>query len=454
MLYTTLILCLGLIIISIALCILYKHENRSSTYEFFSPIPTTSYKTDIADLDQNTYYIVGTRKISNTTSPAQNGGEACPVEFPQTIYVEAPVRPADCITRDSNPVLDDTYYEMGTTAIQGITIFPRYFTTNVAINIPVTTTTADTAVKSISYNEAGHVLIVGMTSGFAYWSSNFGTATQSFNLLPSGTVTFGSASIGRGNFVMANRVTPTNDSILYFRNTNPTSNWATINDRDTYYAGTQSAIGTVPGIQGSSSFPTDNVLFIIGTNGDLYLQQQGASWFRWMFSQQPRRVSSISLDQTVATAVIYVPPSGTTLATSTIFMVSFQAGGNVSRAPGGIGAEIATANTSSFRRVVGNPSNITYVCAGEDLRAFAINSEGKILICNNITTASTPSDWKQLPLPSGTIFSKVFYRKTINDIVYAIDNTGRVYVQRNVDAMFTREFNLIPPSTTTLTTTA
>jgi hypothetical protein len=34
----------------------------------------------------NHFYYIGTRIVSNTRSPAQNGGEPCPAEFPTTIY--------------------------------------------------------------------------------------------------------------------------------------------------------------------------------------------------------------------------------------------------------------------------------------------------------------------------------------------------------------------------------
>ena len=96
-----------------------------------------------------------------------------------------------------------------------------------------------------------------------------------------------------------------------------------------------------------------------------------------------------------------------------------------------------------YLELSGSPNNISYVCAGEDLRAFAVDADGNILICNNITTASTPSDWIILPKISSVVFSKVFYRQTSNDIAYALDVNGKVYVQKGVNAMFKQLFNLI-----------
>ena len=395
--------------------------------------------TDISQLDPTKFYLVGTRTKSNIKSPAQNGGTECP-DYPITIYKEAAIVNADCIspTAAISSVPDDTFYSYGTSSVPGVVIFPRFFTTNITFNIPITTTTNDTSVKSISYNDSGNVLIVGNTSGIVYWSSNFGTSTQSFNSMPGGTVTFTNASIGKGSYVVGGRMT---DNVLYWRSTAPTSNWNAIQDRSTLYNGTQVAIGTVSGIQGYNGLP-DNVVMIIGTDGNVYLQQNGAYFFKIIWSQQPAKATSISLDQTVATIVQYTPSSGTTLASSIIFMTSFQAGGNVAKAPGGIGSEIATTNTAAFKKVIGNPNNIKYLCAGEDLRAFAINDLGNMLICNNITTATTPSDWIVLPSLSGVKFSKVFYRKTANNIAYAIDESGKVYVQRDVDSIFKQLFNL------------
>ena len=397
--------------------------------------------TDISQLDPTKFYLVGTRTKSNIKSPAQNGGTECP-DYPITIYKEAAIVNADCIspTAAISSVPDDTFYSYGTSSVPGVVIFPRFFTTNITFNIPVTTTTNDNATKSISYNTNGTVLIVGNTSGNLYWSSNFGTSTQSFNLISGGTNTFNNASIGMGNFYVGGRLTPSNDNLLMAGTT--TGSMSPIQNGSSYYYGTQQAIGTVTGIQGYVGTP-DNVLMTIGLNGRVFLQQQGAFWYRIVWSQDPARASSISLDQTVATIVQYTPSSGTTLASSIIYMVSLQPGGNVAKAPGGIGAEISTLGTAGFKKVVGNPNNIVYLCAGEDLRAFAINSDGNMLICNNITTASSPSDWIVLPSLTGLKFKQVFYRKTANNIAYAINESGKVYVQRDVDSMFKQLFNLI-----------
>jgi hypothetical protein len=427
------------IIIALLLLIIYI-QSSNEPFRFMNRFALTGeITTDINNIDPNTYYLVGTRTKSNTTIPAQNGGIECP-EFPVTIYKKAKTDDAKCASKTGDiTAADDSYYSFSTTAVPGVNIFPRFFTTEIIFNIPVTTTTADTSTKSISYNTNGNVLIVGNTSGLIYWSSNFGTSTQSFNAMKSGKVTFNNASFGMGNNFIGGRLTPTNDNLLYFGTTNGSVN--PIDNRGSYYYGTQQAIGTVPNIQGFNGSP-DNVLMTIGNDGNVFLQQQGVSWYRMVWSQQPAKASSISLDQTVCTIVQYTPASGSSLPQSIIFMVSLQAGGNVANAPGGIGAEISTLGTVGFKKVVGNPNNIVYVCAGEDLRAFAINSDGNLLICNNITTASSPSDWIILPTAKAIQFSQVFYRKTANDIAYALDTNGKVYVQRGVNAMFKQMFNL------------
>ena len=179
------------------------------------------------------------------------------------------------------PVLDDTYYTFTESGVLGSAVFPRFFTSRIAINIPLTSTTADTAVKSISYNTAGTVLIVGNTSGVVYWSSNFGTSSQSFNPVNTGVVKFNQASIGNGVAIAGGRMTPTNDNLLYAGNISPGNinggSMAPIDNRGTYYNGTQTVIGTVPGIQGFTAGVGDNVFLTIGTDGNVYLQQQGVS---------------------------------------------------------------------------------------------------------------------------------------------------------------------------------
>ena len=398
--------------------------------------------TDISQLDPTKFYLVGTRTKSNIKSPAQNGGTECP-DYPVTIYKEAAVVNADCIspTAAISSVPDDTFYSYGTSSVPGVVILPRFFTTNITFNIPITSTTNDNATKSISYNLNGQVLLVGETSGNAYWSSNFGASNQSFNVIPSGVVKFDNASLGMGNVTAGGRSLPTNDKLIYAGTL--TGGYAPIQNRTSYYYGTQQAIGTVPNIQGHAAGTYDNIFMTIGLDGNVFLQQQGSYYYKLVWSQQPGKASSISLDKTVATIVQYKPASGTTLASSIIFMVSLQPGGNVANAPGGIGAEISTLNTVAFKKVLGSPNNISYVCAGEDLRAFAVDADGNILICNNITTASTPSDWIILPKISSVVFSKVFYRQTSNDIAYALDVNGKVYVQKGVNAMFKQLFNLI-----------
>jgi hypothetical protein len=430
-------------LIILLLCVIIYMQSCNEPFKFMKRFALTG---DIVyaekNLDPNTYYLVGTRSKSNTIVDAQNGGITCP-EFPVTVYKKAPVENAKCVDTKgdiNSPNVDDTFYSYSTTAVLGVNISPRYFTTKIDFIIPVTTTISDTSTKDISYNTNGTVLIVGNTSGNLYWSSNFGTSTQSFNLISGGTNTFNNASIGMGNFYVGGRLTPSNDNLLMAGTT--TGSMYPIQNGSSYYYGTQQAIGTVTGIQGYVGTP-DNVLMTIGLNGRVFLQQQGAFWYRIVWSQDPAKASSISLDQTVATIVQYTPASGTSLPQSIIYMVSLQPGGNVANAPGGIGAEISTLGTAGFKKVVGNPNNIVYLCAGEDLRAFAINSDGNILICNNIAKASSPSDWIILPLDKvPPKFKKVFYRKTVNDIAYALDNDGKVYVQRNVDAMFKQMFNL------------
>jgi hypothetical protein len=404
------------------------------------------------------YYSIGNLIISNTLTKQINEGVNNCIEFPLKAYKEAPQFfttnipfPKEANVNNatscqvSSCTLESQICPPNVAGANGITRICKNntwvsYTSSMVIN---TIPTKDVAVNSISYNKDGVVLVVGKTSGLVYRSTNFGTSSQTFTLVPSGTVTFSNASIGMGNFVVGGRVGPTNDNLLYSNYNITNSNFSVIYS-GSYHYGVQNAVGTVPGIQGYTVGAFDNVLLCIGTNGDLYLQQQGAYWYRWLFSQQPGKVNSISLDQTVATAVMYTEGSISKgiLPVSTIFMISFQPGGNVSKAPGGIGAEIATANTSSFKKVVGNPNNITYLCAGEDLRAFAVTDTGSMLICNDITKAKTLLDWVVLPAPPSVKFSKVFYRKTLSDIAYAIDINGQIYVQNGVNAIFKQMFNL------------
>jgi hypothetical protein len=214
---------------------------------------------------------------------------------------------------------------------------------------------------------------------------------------------------------------------------------------------------------GSSPKNIDNLwLARIQSSRELVLYAQNIFWFGGVLKNSttnaPIPVSSLSLDRTVATAVSYTPATGTALATSTIFMMSIQLNdADVATAPGGIGFNMASTvsngypggtagvNSTRWSRVVGNPNNIVSVCAGEDLRAFAIDDTGSLWICNNITqgrvgTTGLPSTWIRIPGPRDIQFSQVYYRQSTLNIAYAIDTQGRVYVERDVNGLFNAYF--------------
>jgi hypothetical protein len=301
----------------------------------------------------------------------------------------------------------------------------------------------DTSTNSISYNTAGTVVIVGNTSGTVYWSNTFTTATPSFNAVNASGITFYNASIGNRNYVMGGRKSPGNDYLAYGGNISGVLGPIQAGpDTGSYANGVQCAVGTVTQIQGWSAGVYDNILLIINTlNNAIWMQVASAFYFRVIL--QVNNIVSMSLDQTVATALTYTPTSGTTLSSSVIYMASLQAASNIATAPGGIGVDVMNFSTGNWKKVLGNPNNIKYLCAGEDLRAFAITDVGTILICNNISTAASPSDWVTLPLnTSPPIFSKIYYRKTLSDIAYAIDTSGNVYMQTGINNIFKKLFNL------------
>ena len=72
-------------------------------------------------LDPNKFYFKGTRKVSNTVTPAANGGAGCQ-EFPDEVYKVAPPTNAVC-KGDNSP----DYYTFTTTALQGYDLNPKKF---------------------------------------------------------------------------------------------------------------------------------------------------------------------------------------------------------------------------------------------------------------------------------------------------------------------------------------
>ncbi len=422
--------------------------------EGFDKLPPGGYLTDPTQLDPNTFYMVGTLQTSNTDKPAQNGGKAC-VEFPKTIYVPATIKDATCLSNTTPPEVDDSYYSFGS-GVQGFTIFPRFFTTSIPITIAITQTTNDTGFGNLSYNDQGTVVILGQTSNRMYYSTNFGIVSPPAVVTVDTTRTFNASSIGNGDQIAAGLITDSN-RIYTTRLSNLTFTRASADGHGPWSAD-MFAIGSTPR-------NTDNLtLARFSSSKELILSARNLFWYGGVLKNQTTnagiQISSLSLDKTVATAVSYTPATSSALATSTIYMMSIQvADSDVASAPGGIGFNMASTvsnwypggangvSEAKWFKVVGNPNNIVKVCAGEDLRAFAIDDTGAIFICNNITqgrigTTGSPSVWIKLPTPQGIIFREVYYRKNVIDTAYAIDTTGKIYIQKNVNEIFKSLFNL------------
>ena len=469
-----------IIIILLLLFILYRISYR----EGFGTISTDAIKyggtpiTDPALLDPNTYYVVGTLKTSNTTNAAQNGGQGC-IEFPKTIYVPAKKLDATCAVQDPTnlSLLDDAYYTMGS-GVQGFTIFPRFFTKIVPVNVtPAGSSTPSTLVLGVQYNDAGTVAILATNSltalfgtlnvpkGTIHYSTNITSNTPTFTQAMFGGEGWREAQFALGNgtnkyFTFNDSGAPTEGTLLSISRIVDWGGARFINDI---------AFGSVPNIAGCPQNCPDNILAGIGfeanqAKGVFLWQIQGSNYFtrRLITTRTNATFTSITMDKTVLSTVEYVPGSGTTSPISNIYVISLHGGPEVGTAPGGIGLNIGlfgdnnTQSANQWYRVVGAPNNIKYVSVGVDLRAFAVDDTGALWICDDVSrgaisgTVSRPgtsSSWVKLGTPQGVRFSRVFYRKNLIDTAFAIDTTGKLYYQTGVNAVFNSFF-------TTNTTTA
>ena len=114
-----------IVVILLALAIYLTYHAYTSYENFFFAIFPAGATSDVTLLNPNVYYTVGTRKTSNTTTPAQNGGTNC-TEFPPNIYFPAAVVNAICAMPSYTPTslastVDNVYYNIDNVAVLGNT---------------------------------------------------------------------------------------------------------------------------------------------------------------------------------------------------------------------------------------------------------------------------------------------------------------------------------------------
>lgn len=348
--------------------------------------------TDVTALDPSKFYYRGTRAVSNTVSPAQNGGTTCQ-EFPTEVYMLAEAINATC-----KGEIQDSFYNFDDVAVKATVLYPRFF----AVSTPIfNTTTKPTGYRWITFYGNNAVLID--SGNGIYFSSAFTTQgvspyfTRRDGLLQQ-------VSINSAGWVGGSNNTAGAGSIFgsYPFNQN---GW---NADGQGFQGRSLEVGK------STNGPNNPIcIFVDPSNAASYKIWGVTNWTR-----MTQQFSQLAIDETFLCGCNNTSPTSVTNG-NIFYMENFDG-----------------KSQPVFTPVRFPAAGVRYISANADYRAIAINQQGKLIACRNIKNVASEFDWKLIQTIDPNVnFVQVSF-KGIGNTVAAISSDNKLYMEMDISTLF------------------
>ncbi len=358
---------------------------------------------DITQTDPNKFYYIGKRNKSNTITPAQNGGTEC-VEFPDTIYQAAPVVNATCIVAGTDPAAIaaanvDANYTLSSQPIKGNVLYARFFTISQQSS---PSSSQDIAISGTS------ALLTDSAGAVYYTNQMYSLAPSWIQLNTSGMVN--SVSLNKDGFKLG----LDGGGKIWASYPFTTNNWSA-------ESGGGFAVQYEAGNSVDATNPTFIMKFAVQSGGVLQVGVHGITGFMNM-SANSLLTSSISVDGFFVSAIGQNDKKVYYIASAN----NYYSNGRLS--------QFEWTVVPGSEQIGG--TGLAYISAGSDGRAMGVDRNGKLWKCNNIRTAQSASDWKNvLSNPSSLVFKTVCY-KAGNSVIAAITRDNKLYIEKDIAAVF------------------